>query len=37
MEGIKNKQWLDNPSASTKEMAKVDDEMEEAEEASIFD
>lgn len=37
MEGIKNKQWLDNPSASTKEMSKVDDEMEEAEEASIFD
>jgi hypothetical protein len=37
MEGIQKKQWLDNPAASTKEMSKVDDEMEIAEEASIFD
>ena len=37
MEGIQNKQWLDNPAASTKEMSKVDDEMEVAEEITIFD
>lgn len=37
MEGIQQKQWLDNPAASTKEMSKIDDEIEEAEEASIFD
>lgn len=37
MEGIQKKQWLDNPAASTQEMSKVDDEMEEAEDISIFD
>lgn len=36
MDGIQNKQWLDNPAASTNEMSKVDDEMEVAEDASIF-
>jgi hypothetical protein len=37
MEGIEKKQWLDNPASSTIEMSKVDDEMEDAKEFSIFD
>lgn len=35
MDGIQNKQWLDNPAASTNEMSKVDDEMEVAENSEL--